>query len=92
MHFAPPFEPQPKKRTASPLSIFPMTRYFLPLLLALPAFAADQPKESDYYPIQNLPNPDNFVMEVGALELAPDGSIFVADGRASGKRSTRTNP
>jgi hypothetical protein len=63
-----------------------MTRFLL--LLPAAALAADAPKESDYYPIQPVPNPDNFVLEVGALEHAPDGTIYAATRRGEVYRVT----
>ena len=62
----------------------------LRLLFLIPAavFAADQPKESDFYPIGNIPNPDNYVLEVGALEHAPDGTIYAATRRGEVYRVT----
>ncbi|MES2705612.1 MAG: hypothetical protein V4726_03315 [Verrucomicrobiota bacterium] len=47
---------------------------------AASAFAAD-PKESDYYQIQPIPNPDKLVLEIGALEHTPDGRIFATTRR-----------
>jgi len=65
-----------------------MIRHVLPLLIAGAAIAADQPKESDYYPIQPVPNPDKFVLEVGALEHAPDGTVYAATRRGEVYRVT----
>ncbi|MDB6132898.1 MAG: putative rane-bound dehydrogenase domain protein [Verrucomicrobiales bacterium] len=42
---------------------------------------ADDPKESDYYQIQAIPNPDKLVLEVGALEHTPEGRIFATTRR-----------
>ena len=65
-----------------------MTRRLLPLLFAGSALAADAPKESDFYPIQSIPNPDKYVLEVGALEYAPDGTIYAATRRGEVYRVT----
>lgn len=62
-------------------------RPLIALLAAGSAFAAD-PKESDYYPIQSIPNPDNFVLEVGALEHAPGDVIYAATRRGEVYRVT----
>lgn len=50
------------------------------LLSSLAALAAD-PKESDYYVIQPIPNPDKHVLEVGAITHTPEGRIFAATRR-----------
>ncbi len=57
-------------------------RFLLPSLLfaAAAAHAAD-PTESDYYPIQNIPNPANLVLETGAITHTPDGRVFAATRR-----------
>jgi glucose/arabinose dehydrogenase len=65
-----------------------MFRCLSALLCAGLAGAADAPKESDYYPIQPIPNPDNYVLEVGALAHAPDGSIYAATRRGEVYRLT----
>ena len=65
-----------------------MSRRLLPFLFAVPAIAAAPPKESDYYPIQPVPNPDNYVLEVGGLERAPDGTIYAATRRGEVFRVT----
>ncbi len=58
-----------------------MRSVFFSLLLPLGTAAAAAPVESDYYPIQPLPNPDGMVLEVGALTHTPDGQIFAATRR-----------
>lgn len=65
-----------------------MSRYLITFLIAGCATAADLPKESDYYPIQNIPNPDSFVMEVGGLEHSPDGTIYATTRRGEVYRVT----
>ena len=65
-----------------------MTRHLCSLLFAGSALAADAPKESDFYPIQPVPNPDNYVLEIGALEHAPDGTIYAATRRGEVYRVT----
>ena len=52
------------------------------LLAAGSASAADLPKESDYYPIQPVPNPDNFVLEVtkhgmSKRDIVPNINFFM---------------
>ena len=44
------------------------------------ALAAD-PVESDYYPIQPLPNPQHYVLETGAITSTTDGRLFAATRR-----------
>ena len=66
-----------------------MTRFLF--LLPAAALAADVPKESDYYPIQNIPNPENFVLEVGAIDYAPDGTLYAATRRGEVYRVTGAN-
>ena len=57
-------------------------RLFLPALLLTSGLAsAADPKESDYYPIQPLPNPQGFVLETGAVTATPDGRVFAATRR-----------
>ena len=58
-----------------------MRSLFSTLLLTAGAACAADPKESDYYPIQPLPNPQQHVLEIGALTHAPDGRIFAATRR-----------
>ncbi len=65
----------------------PLTVLLAVLLAAGSAFAAD-PVESDYYHIQPIPNPDKFVLEVGALEYAPDDVIYAATRRGEVYRLT----
>ena len=67
-----------------------MTRLIFLLICPAAALAAEAPKESDYYPIGNVPNPDNYVLEVGALEHAPDGTIYAATRRGEIYRVTGT--
>ena len=47
---------------------------------ALPAHGAD-PTEDDYYPIVEIPIPEDINLEVGALEWMPDGILAVATRR-----------
>jgi glucose/arabinose dehydrogenase len=52
--------------------------------LALPAGARAQPKaaaEEEYYRIVSLPIPEEIVLEVGALEMMPDGKLAVSTRR-----------
>lgn len=65
-----------------------MSHYLLSLLTAGSALAADPPKESDYYQIQQLPNPQNFVLEVGGIDTAPDGTVYAATRRGEVYRVT----
>lgn len=65
-----------------------MLRHPFLILIAGTALAAGAPKESDYYPIQPVPNPENFVLEVGAVERAPDGTIYAATRRGEVYRVT----
>jgi glucose/arabinose dehydrogenase len=58
-----------------------MRLLFPTLLLTSGAVFAADPMESDYYPIQPLPNPGNFVLETGALTGTPDGRVFAATRR-----------
>jgi len=53
----------------------------LPLLLLAGTALAATPVESDYYPIQSLPNPRNLVLETGAITSTPDGRVFAATRR-----------
>lgn len=54
-------------------------------LLFFSAFAfsarAENPTESDYYPITSIPAPDGEVIEGGAIELIPDGRVAVCTRR-----------
>lgn len=43
--------------------------------------AADQLAESAYYTLETLPIPEGVVLEVGALELLPDGKLAVGSRR-----------
>ena len=57
-------------------------RFLLPtLVLTSGAALAADPKESDYYAIQPLPNPQQFVLETGAITSTADGRIFAATRR-----------
>ena len=58
------------------------------LILTSGAALAADPQESDYYPIQPLPNPGNFVLETGALTATPDGQLFAATRRGEVFRIT----
>ena len=58
-----------------------MRSFLSTLLLTAGAACAADPKESDYYPIQPLPNPQQHVLEIGALTHTPDGRIFAATRR-----------
>lgn len=60
-----------------------------PLILSLPALGlAADPVEQDYYRIQPVPNPDNHVLEVGAIELGGDGAVYAATRRGEVFRIT----
>ena len=51
----------------------------LALGFASPASAQDaKPTEADYYKIVTLPIPDDLVLEVGGLEVMPDGKLAVS--------------
>ena len=65
-----------------------MQRSLLSLLLGTAAAIAADPKESDYYEIQAIPNPDNFALETGGLEVAPDGSLYATTRRGEVYRVT----
>ncbi len=65
-----------------------MFRSLLSVLAAGSACAADLPRESDYYPIQSIPNPDKYVLEVGAVEHTPDGVIYATTRRGEVFRLT----
>ena len=65
-----------------------MQRSLLSLLLGTAAALAADPKESDYYEIQPIPNPDNFALETGGLEVAPDGSLYATTRRGEVYRVT----
>ena len=65
-----------------------MIRSLFFLTLSPLAALAAAPKEADYYPIQNVPNPDKYVLEVGALEYAPDGTVYAATRRGEVYRVT----
>ncbi len=59
-------------------------------LTSLPLAAASSPAEADYYPSFPMPVPEGVVLEVGALEELPDGSLAV--GTRRGEIYTVTNP
>ena len=40
-----------------------------------------QPKESDYYPITDIPLPEGEVIEVSGIDILPDGSVAIASRR-----------
>lgn len=67
-------------------------RQFFPLLItALSSLsAADAPKEADFYPSFELPVPNGVSLEVGALELMPNGQLMV--GTRRGEIYSVTNP
>ncbi|MDR9366338.1 MAG: plastocyanin/azurin family copper-binding protein [Balneolaceae bacterium] len=47
-----------------------------------PAVAqTDLPTESDYYSIVDIPIPDDIILEVGGMDLLPDGSLAVCTRR-----------
>lgn len=53
-------------------------------LAAVPAAASAEsgtPVEADYYPITPIPNPGNFVLEVGGVDATPDGRVFAVTRR-----------
>ncbi len=58
-----------------------MRPVLLTFLLTSGAALAAEPKESDYYPIQPLPNPANFVLETGAITHSKDGTVYAATRR-----------
>src|SRR5438132_1415186 len=61
-----------------------MSRYifsFLILALVPCVRAGDLPKEADYYQIEAYDLPKGEVLEIGALELLPDGRLAVATRR-----------
>jgi len=51
------------------------------LVLTSGAALAANPKESDYYPIQSVPHPQQFVLETGAITSTGDGRVFAATRR-----------
>ena len=55
----------------------------IPSLAARPASAQEKPKEEDYYRIVPLPIPENVVLEVGGLEMMPDGKLAVSTRRGT---------
>ena len=58
-----------------------MRSFLSTLFLTAGAACAADPRESDYYPIQPLPNPQQHVLEIGAITHTPDGRIFAATRR-----------
>lgn len=58
--------------------------------LPAPTIAADPPTENDYYQIVKLPIPDDVYLEVGALEMSPDGKLYATSRR--GDIYSVTNP
>lgn len=60
---------------------------YLPVVLSMvmfPAAGAAQssyPAESDYYEITDIPIPDDIVMEIGGMDIMPDGSLAVCTRR-----------
>ena len=72
-----------------------MTHLLLSLLVLFATISADAaepklPTESDYYRIFKLPIPAGVVLEVGGLELLPDGKLAASSRR--GDIYTITNP
>ena len=72
-----------------------MTRLLLSLLVLLANVSADAaepalPTEADYYTAFKLPTPAGVVLEVGGLELLPDGKLAASSRR--GDIYTITNP
>ena len=72
-----------------------MTRLLLSLLVLLANGSADAaepalPTEADYYTPFKLPIPAGVVLEVGGLELLPDGKLAASSRR--GDIYTITNP
>ena len=57
-----------------------MKRLSLYLALCAPLFAAD-PVESDYYKITTFETPKETAMEVGSIDLLPDGRLVVGTRR-----------
>lgn len=55
--------------------------FFLTFLMPAAAGWAANPVESDFYRIQPVPNPEEWVLETGALTHTPDGRIFAATRR-----------
>ncbi|WP_221930002.1 plastocyanin/azurin family copper-binding protein [Fodinibius sediminis] len=58
--------------------------FFLLLLFMQPMVSAAQqaiPSESDYYEIVDIPIPDDIVLEVGGMDLMPNGNIAVCTRR-----------
>ncbi len=54
------------------------------LLMLLPVISFAQtniPTESDYYEIVDIPVPDDIILEVGGMDLLPDGSLAVCTRR-----------
>jgi hypothetical protein len=61
-----------------------MFRWVCPIVLvtsAVSLFAADVPTESTYYPLTTFAIPKEVSLEVGALELLPDGKLAVSTRR-----------
>ena len=60
----------------------PAISMVLLLSMALSVFGADQtPSEDDYYPIVEIPIPESAYLEVGGLEMMPDGEVAVSSRR-----------
>ncbi|MEQ1752384.1 MAG: hypothetical protein ABL974_23385, partial [Prosthecobacter sp.] len=57
-----------------------MKRFFLLLALCAPLFAAD-PVESDYYKITTFETPKETALEVGSIDLLPDGKLVMGTRR-----------
>lgn len=55
--------------------------FLLALVLATTAALGAEPKESDYYKILTFEPPKDIVLEAGALEWLPDGSLMVSTRR-----------
>lgn len=61
-----------------------LTSIFLLAAVAVPMVVQaqdDVPTESDYYQIVDIPIPDNIELEVGGMDVLPDGSLAVCTRR-----------
>ncbi|MDE0819977.1 MAG: hypothetical protein OSA95_02595 [Opitutales bacterium] len=56
-------------------------KFSLAAILTTAATLIAQPKESDYYPITNIPLPEGEVIEVSGIDILPDGSVAIASRR-----------
>lgn len=50
-------------------------------LFAMPAFAQESPKEEDYYKIITPPVPEGILLEVGGVEMMPNGDVALSTRR-----------